>query len=479
MYRTERQPAWQRDITWASGVLLAVTVLVGTLLFTQMQLASPERGVPIIRGIVQLTLQPGGDAATGLGVRAGSTYQAGQPLMLLPGLDVYADSTEIPGFTVDQAIGRAAGVLTGRLIDGGSSALLASVSDPTLSAQLRTAVDGPIAAMMRAALESEMLPSGLDDGSRLADWPAQAAANPGSLVQPIVGIFVYESPTRLATMGLRAIGVSVVGQLSDMVMAEGMGAALAQVTNANLRARLEDGAGTDARASIHQLLVAILAGRSDEMAARLAEANAVLAGEQDDDDALSGLLPASQLAGLSPEQANDAVLDALAQRAYQGGGELAAAQLTRPEQASRLRGVAPLIDGYTAAAQGRYRTWTVAAGVLGLLLLVLIIGFSRGLSRLANPGLAIALGAAAGAVVFELARRNLPAEATLPAGAQVQGVFGALTGLVSYAASVLPDTLVTLGRTNHVAMLILGGALIVLGLLMWLLRGVRPRRRSF
>ena len=35
MYRTERQPAWQRDITWASGVLLAVTVLVGTLLFTQ------------------------------------------------------------------------------------------------------------------------------------------------------------------------------------------------------------------------------------------------------------------------------------------------------------------------------------------------------------------------------------------------------------------------------------------------------------
>src|SRR5690606_23778304 len=134
----------------------------------------------------------------------------------------------------------------------------------------------------------------LDDGSRLADWPAQAAANPGSLVQPIVGIFVYESPARLATMGLRAIGVSVVGQLSDMVMAEGLGAALAQVTNANLRVRLEEGAGTIARTNIHQLLVAILAGRADEMEARLAEANAVLAGEQaDDEDALAGLLPAS------------------------------------------------------------------------------------------------------------------------------------------------------------------------------------------
>src|SRR5690606_7651967 len=261
MYRTERQPAWQRDVTWASGVLLALTVLVGILLFTQMQLASPDRGVPIIRSILQLTLQPGGDAIAGLGVRAGSAYQTGQPLMLLPGLDVYADATEIPSFTADAAVSRSAGVLTGRLIDGGSPALLAGVSDPALAAQLRTAVAGPIAALMRAALESELLPSGLGDGSRLADWPAQAAANPGELVQPIVGIFVYESPNRLATLGLRAIGVSVIGQLSDTVMAEGLDAAMALVTNANLRARLQEGAGVDARATIHDLLVAILSGR--------------------------------------------------------------------------------------------------------------------------------------------------------------------------------------------------------------------------
>lgn len=479
MYRTERQPAWQRDITWASGVLLALAVVAGLLLFTQMQLASPDRGVPIIRGVLQLTLQPGGDANAGLGVRAGSSYQAGQPLMLLPGLDVYADATEIPGFTAEAAINRAAGVLTGRLVDGGGPAVLAAVTDPVLTQQLRTALDGPIAAMMRAALESEMLPAGLDDGSRLADWPAQAAANPGTLVQPIVGVFVYESPNRLATMGLRAIGVSVVGQLSDIVMAEGLDAAMALVTNANLQARLQDGAGVDARATTHQLLVAILTGRSDQMVARLAEANAVLAGEQSEGDALTGLLPASQLAGLSPEQANDAVLDALAQRAYQGGGELAAAQMTRPEQATRLRGVAPLIDGYTAAAQSRYRTWTVASGVLALVFLVLVVGFSRGLTRVSNPGIAIALGAAAGAILFEVAHRNLPVDSALPAGAQVQGVFAALSGLVSYAATVLPDDMVTLGRTNHIAVLIFGGALVVLALAMWLLRGVRPRRRSF
>lgn len=458
---------------------MALTVSVGVLLFTQMQLASPDRGVPIIRGVLELTLQPGGAVNAGLGVRAGSAYQAGQPLMLLPGLDVYADATEIPDFTAEAAVNRAAGVLVGRLVDGGSPAVLASVTDPALSQQLRTALAGPIAALMRAALESELLPSGLDDGSRLADWPAQASANPGSLVQPIVGVFVYESPNRLATMGLRAIGVSVIGQLSDTVMAEGLNAALALVTNANLRARLEDGAGVDARATIHQLLVAILIGRSDEMAARVAEANAVLAGEQSEDDALTGLLPASQLAGLSPEQANDAVLDALAQRAYQGGGELAAAQMTRPEQAARLRAVAPLIDGFTAGAQSRYRNWTVASGALALVFLVLVVGFSRGLTRVSNPGIAIALGATASTILFEVAHRNLPAESALPAGAQVQGVFAALAGLVSYAATVMPNDMVTLGRTNHLAVLIFGGALVVLALVMWLLRGVRPRRRSF
>ena len=58
-------------------------------------------------------------------------------------------------------------------------------------------------------------------------------------------------------------------------------------------------------------------------------------------------------------------------------------------------------------------------------------------------------------------------------------MFGALSGLVSYAATVLPDSIVNLARTNHLAVLIVGGALIVLGLLTWLLRGVRPRRRSF
>src|SRR5690606_28881894 len=117
MYRTERQSAWQRDVTWASAVLLAVTVMVGVLLFTQAQLASEERGVPVIRSVLEVTLQPGG-ASAGLGVRSGSAYQPGQALPLLPGVEVYADPTEVPTFTADQAVSRIAGVLADRLIGG-------------------------------------------------------------------------------------------------------------------------------------------------------------------------------------------------------------------------------------------------------------------------------------------------------------------------------------------------------------------------
>lgn len=479
MYRTERQPAWQRDITWVSGVLLALAVMVGALLFTQAQLASPDRGVDVIRGVLQLTLQPAGATSGELGVRAGSSYQAGQPLTLLPGVEVFADPTEIPSFTGEAAIGRIAGVLTGQLIAGGSQAMLSAVNEPGLRQQLETAVNGPIDSLMRGSLEAEMLPSGLDDGTRLADWPAQAAANPGEPVQPVVGVFVYESANAVARMTAREIGVFVVGELSDTVMAEGLDAAAALVTNANLRARLDAGVNSRARAEIHGLLVSLLLGRSAEIEARLAEAAQVLAGEETETDSLSGLLPASQLAGLSPEEANAAVLDALAERAYQGGSTLAAAQLTSPEQASRVRGVAPLIDAFSAQARARYTTWLIFTGVLAVLLLGLVIGFSRGLMRLSNAGIAVLLGAAAGAFIFDRARRLMPEEADLPAGPLVQGVFSALSGTLAYIATVLPGDVVALALRNHLVLLLIGASLILLALVLWLLRGVRPRRRSF
>jgi len=478
MYRTERQSAWQRDVTWASAVLLAVTVMVGVLLFTQAQLASEERGVPVIRSVLEVTLQPGG-ASAGLGVRSGSAYQPGEALPLLPGVEVYADPTEVPTFTADQAVSRIAGVLADRLIGGGAGAMLAAVADPGLRAQLEAAVEGPIDSLVRASLEETLLPGGLDDGSRMADWRAQAAANPGELVQPIVGVFVYESPNRLATMSDRDIGVAVVSQLADLVMSEGLEAARSVITNANLRNRLDAGADQRARAEVHALLASLLLGRSGEIETRLAGAAQVLAGQSEADDALTGLLPASQLAGLSEEEANAAVMQALAERGYQGGGAIAAAQLTRQDQAERVRGVAPVIDAFSADARARYTRWTVGAGVLALVLLVLVVGFSRGLWRLGNVGLALVFGAAPFALLFDVLRRNLPVEAPLPLGAQAQGLFAALVDGVRYALAALPAAAFDLAWRNHVIALLAGASLLLLAVVFWLLRGVRPRRRSY
>ncbi len=478
MYRTERQPAWQRDIAWASAVLLVLTVLAGTLLFTQAQLSTQSTGTEVIRSVLSLTLQPGGSEPAELGVRAGASYQAGQPLTLLPGIEVFADATEVPTFTVEAAVGRIAGVLTDRLITSGSQALLASVGDPVIASQLQTALSGPVAALMRGALEAEMLPSGLDDGSRMADWRAQQAANPGSLVQPIVGIFVYESPNRLAQMNARQIGVGVIGQLADQVLDEGLASAAALVTNQNLGTRLQTGVDVVARSQIHQLFGSLIGGRAGELESRLSEARAVAAGQAESDTSgLSGLLPASQLAGLTPEQANEAVLDALAQRAYQGGSSIAAAQLTRPEQATKVRGVGDIIDAFSAQAHGRYTGWTTLAGVIALLLAALLVGFSRGAQRLVNLGLAVAVAVAPGAWLFSRVESWLPQVASLPAGAQAQGVFGATFGLLGFAYAQVPDEVVGLAARNHLYALLFAGALVVLALLLWLLRGVRPRRR--
>lgn len=478
MYRTERQPAWQRDLTWASAVLLAVTVAIGAILFSLAQLSSQRSGQGIAQGLLEVTLLPGA-GGTAVGVKTLTQYRAGQPLMLLAGLDVYADATEIPSFTLDAAVNRAAGVLSAKLITAGQAGLLAAVENAELRRQLELALAGPIVELINADVGRELLPAGLDDGSRLADWPAQAAANPGERVQPIVGVFVTFPPRELQGASNREIGNAVVAALVAQVMQGGLDQAAGLITNDNLRTRLVRGVDTRARAQLHELFAAILSGHMSEMAARLDEAKSVLAGASSDSGGIGGLLPASSLAGLTPEQADALVVRTLAERAYEGGGELAASQLTRVDQAQRVRNVAPLLDAFGSAAHGRYLAFTYLAGVIALLLAVSVVGFSRGLKRLVNPGLAILLGAAPGAYLLERMRLWVNPEAALPAGAAVEGVPATLTGLVAYLVARLPREVITVPLRDHVALLLLGATLIVLALVVWLVRGVRPRRGGF
>lgn len=479
MYRTERQPAWQRDLTWSSVLLLMVTVAVGAGLLSMAQLSGPRVGVDAIRSVLELTLSPG-TGGTGVGVRTLTQYRAGEALMLLPGVEVYADPSEIPAFTSEAAVSRVAGVLADKLVKQGRAALLAAVANAELKTQLETALSGPVPALVTAELRRELLPAGLDDGTRLADWPAQAAANPGERVQPIVGVFVTFPPRELQGASNREIGDAVVRALAGRVMDGGLGEATTLVTNENLRTRLDRGVDTRARAELHQLFTAILLGHAGEMAARLAEAKGVIAGGADDGaTSLGGLLPAASLTGLTPEQADALVLRTLAERAYDGGADLAAAQLTRIDQAERVRAVGPLVDAFGAAAHGRYLGLTYLAGVIALLLAALAWAFSRGLLRLINPGIAVLLGAAPGAYLLYRARLWVNPDAALPVGAGAEGVPAALVGLAAYLMARLPSDLVDLALRDHLILLLAGAALIVVALVVWLFRGLRPRRRGF
>lgn len=480
MYRTERQPAWQRDVAWASAVLLALTALVGTLFFSLSQLSDRATGQEVQREVLRLSLRPGQSGAGLLEVRTGAGYVAGQPLMLVPGLRVFADASEVPSFTVDEALGRGAGVLADRLVGSGSASLLELVDDGGLARQFQAALAGPVPALVEGAIGQAMVGGGLDDGTRTADWPAQAAANPGQPVQPLVGVFVTFPVEQVRNMTDRQIGAAIVAELSADVLEGGLPQALAVVTNENVRGRLTSGVNNAARARLHELFTTMLAANAAVVEGRLAEARAVLAGDAEtEEEALAGLLPAAELAGLSEAEAEERVLAALAERAWQGGGSLAAAQLTRQDQAERVSAAAPVLDRFSARAHGRYLTYSWLAGLGALLFAVLLVGFSRGLLRLMNPGVALTLGAGLGALGFYRLDALLPAADSLPAGAAAQGVYAALADLFAFGVRALPTGLVAVPLRNYLVVGGFGAALVVLALLLWLLRGVRPRRRRF
>lgn len=478
MLRSERSPAWHRDIKWLSAVLLVISLGIGTLTFSLAELTTEPRAVPILRDLLRLTLLDQQAGGAGLAVRTGSAYQPGQRLALLPGVDVYADPTEVPSFTVDQAVSRIAGVLADKTIQGGSRSVLALVSDAAIQAQLTQAFQGPVPDLVTAGLDRQMLPSGLEDGSRLADWPKQAARAPGQPVQPVVGVFVYADPNNLARMSDREIGEMVVSKLAQDVLDNGMAATQQKVVNSNLRVRFDDALSGAVPKSLHALYVTIFTGQRDAIASRLSEAKAVLQGAQGKSDGLQGLLPASQLAGLSPEQADAAVLDALAKRAFEAGTDNVVTLMTRNDQKTKVSRVAPALNAFTAGAHRRYLAWTWIAGILALLFLTVLLATSAGLVRLVYAGLAVAASAAGGAWLFgRLAGLGAPDAAPQAALAQY-GVLGGLASTARYVVHALPaDTWILLWR-NHLIVLGFGGALVLLAVVLWALGRMRPRRRS-
>ena len=477
MLRSERSPAWHRDVKWVSAILLVISLAVAILAFSLAELTAKPRAVPILRGMLRLTLLDQ-QASGGLAVRTGSAYEPGQKLALLPGVEVYADPTEVPSFTVDQAINRIAGVLAQQTVQGGSHAALGLVSDANIQAQLTQAFQGPVPDLVTAGLDREMLPSGLEDGSRLADWPKQAAQNPGRPVQPIVGIFVYADPGTLARMSDRQIGEMVVSKLAQDVLANGMSATRQKVVNVNLRTRFDAALTSTVPTSLHAFYVTLFTGQRDAIASRLSEAKAALQGNHQNSQGLQGLLPASQLAGLTPTQADAAVLDALATRTFETGAVGVVALMTRNDQKAKVDRVAPALDAFTAAAHRRYLAWTWIAGVLALVFLILLLATSAGLVRLVYAGLAVAVGASGGAWLFgRLDGLQAPSAAPQAALAQY-GAIGGMAATARYVVHALPADTWSLPWRNHIIVLGFGGALVLLAVVLWVLGRMRPRRRG-
>ncbi len=481
MYRSDRNPAWFRDLKWLSAILLVLSLAATTLFFSLSQLTSRGQSQALIRQVLEFTLLPEGSAEAAVAVRQGVAYQPGEPLVLLPGVSVVADASEIATFSAEEAVSRIAGALADRVIQAGTGSVRELGSNAELTVQLEQAFATTVPLVVRSRMAEAMLPSGLDDGSRLADWPTQAAQKPGELVQPVVGVFVFAEPAELTQMSDREIGERVIELLADIVLSEGLPAAQAVVTNSNLQARLAASVDQQARADLHDLFGALLSGRLETFTSRLDQARVLLQEQDAPPEGLLGILSAEQLAGRTPEEANELVLTALAARAFEGGVASLEAVLTEAQQAERVRSVGDLIGGLSKRAHGRYLRYTWLFGIAALVFVASVAGFSSGWGRLVNVGLAMALSAAGGALLFTRLSSTLEgvSEAALPVSIRAEGIFAYLQGLVTYVGVNMPRSSVDLLVRNHLVVLAVGGGLVLLSLLIRLFGAVRSRGRSY
>jgi hypothetical protein len=442
MYDSNRSPVWFTDAKWSSGILLTLLAFAATLSFVLGRATEPEQVQPVTERILALTLLPEGPATQAVTVRQEESYRAGELLELLPGTGIHADPSEIPGFSAVQARNRIAGVLTSEVLGRGAQQALAPLQGSALAPQLEAAVAGPVTQLVRAQLAAALLPAGLDNGSRLADWRLQARQQPGQDVQPIVGVFVRVDPAELESLTAAETGALVVDRLADSVLSDGLTATQELVSNANLLQRLTDTVSGPASTSLHGLIVTLLLGYTDELETRLDTAQAVLRNQGSaarEPSGPSSLLPASQLAGLSVAEANELIISQLAELAWRQGSSGVLAVSNDPAQAGRIGEISWLLDALSEQAHGN---WVRSAWLYGLgavLLALLLAVFSGGWGRLFNPGLAVLLAAGSGTLLSRwlldwqqsLGQAGLPPEGG--------GVLGQLAALTRQVAVNLPQ----------------------------------------
>jgi hypothetical protein len=295
-------------------------------------------------------------------------------------------------------------------------------------------------------------------------------------------VFILTDPARLENLSAAEIGALVVERLADNLLAEGLAGTRELVSNANLLQRLDDTVTGPVSTSLHGLLVTVLLGYSAELEGRLNEAQSLLRDQAAVTESAShpGLIPAAELAGLTVAEANERIIFQLAERAYLQGSSGVLAVTADPEQSARVEQVSWLLDSLSERA---HRGWFRAAWLYGLgslLLALLLAVFSYGWGRLLNPGIAITLAAGGGALLSRQLRdwqASLGSASLPPAGAD-ESVLGQLTGLVRFVVAGLPRETFREVAQDYLLISAAGAGLILLSLLGWLFRALRPRRRS-
>lgn len=486
---TPRKPAWHRDAKWLSGVLLAFAVAVATLYISLAQLTRPALGVRVLNSVLSLTLIPDDpnqpQAAEEIVVRQGLEYTPGEPLMLIPGLDVAVSSGEIGTITPEAARARTAELLADALISSGAENALARVTDQTLNFQLNQAVQNTLPPLVKGLLETALFPppAELGIGTRLADWPLQAQQRPGQEVQPIVGVFVTAPPQTLEPLTPRQIGEYVVNQLGLAVINEGLPAAQELVSREAVSTLLTQTTQNEVRQEVTELFSTLLIPQDAVVQERLNEARAIIAAAnapaEAEAEGLRGLTEPSALVGLSTEEANRVVVADIAEAIYVQGVDRVLPQLSDPVQAARVQRVGGLLSFLT---RERHRSFVRSSYLSGFVVLLLLVGFmyfSVGWVRLVGAGLSIMAGAAIGALIFTVFMDNLDAPASLPLAPPESGIPGYTSDALRYTLQQLPDEAAYLFSRNHLVALGTGAGLIALFFISQLFGAVRPRQRRF
>jgi hypothetical protein len=478
---TDRRPAWYRDAKWLCGLLAVVSLAATLFFFSLSQLTSPAPSQAVLTNVLQYTLLPGGldEPGLGEGFTAGLDYRPGEPFAPLPGVGFTLSPEALETISAAEVRAQLARALTDAFIAEGLEGALELVSEPQLMRQLTEVVQGPLLETLNAQLERSMLPAGLSDGSRMANWRQQRAFALGQPVQPIVGVFVLVPPSQLEGSTPAQIGELIVAELSRTVVEEGLNEARALVTNPNLLQRLTETVEGEGRALAESFFSALLIAQEPVIEARLEEVRERLAAPEQEAMQIEGLQLGADVTGLSPQEANERVLEQLAGVVYDRGIAGALELSVDAQQSQRLGQALTPFSSFTREQHRSYHRLSWLFGALSLLFIVLVLVFSAGLMRLFNLGLIVALAALAGAALFWTLAQGLPASPP-PASVEVsEGVLGYLQALARYLGSSLPNGALETVARSHLVVLAVGVGLMALYVLLQLVRALRPRRARF